>query len=69
VRSRSGTIAAAIDGEALTLPTPLRFRIHPLGLRLRVPKRSIRLAERRRARDVDVRELLTLVRGKGQHDG
>jgi diacylglycerol kinase family enzyme len=69
VRSRSGTIAAAIDGEALTLPTPLHFRIHPLGLRLRVPKRSIRRAERRRARDVDVRELLALVRGKGEHDG
>jgi diacylglycerol kinase family enzyme len=69
VRSRSGTVAAAIDGEALTLATPLRFRIHPLGLRLRVPEHSVRVAERRRARDVDVRALLSLVRGQDQRHG
>ena len=31
VRSRSGTAFAGVDGEALELPTPLRFRIHPRG--------------------------------------
>ena len=42
VRSRSGTAFAGIDGEALELPTPLRFRIHPQGLTLLVPARQPR---------------------------
>ncbi len=38
IRSRSGTAFAGIDGEALELATPLRFRIHPGGLTLLVPE-------------------------------
>jgi diacylglycerol kinase family enzyme len=48
VRSRSGTAFAGIDGEALELPTPLRFRIHLQGLTLLVPKGNIEAAEKRR---------------------
>jgi hypothetical protein len=31
-----GPIAAGIDGEAITLETPLRFRILPAALRVRI---------------------------------
>jgi diacylglycerol kinase family enzyme len=31
-----GPVAAGIDGEATTLDPPLRFRIHPLALRVRI---------------------------------
>jgi diacylglycerol kinase family enzyme len=65
VRSRSGTIAAGVDGEALVLDAPLVFRIHPGGLRLRLPADSLMAAERRRARDVDVRRLLAIAAGRG----
>lgn len=37
VRSRSGRVAAGVDGESLQLPTPVNFTIHPLGLTLLVP--------------------------------
>ena len=37
VRSRSGRALAGVDGEALDLPTPMQFEIHPGGLRLLVP--------------------------------
>ena len=50
VRSRSGTAFAGVDGEALELPTPLRFHIHPRGLTLLVPQGNLEAAERRRAR-------------------
>ncbi len=63
VRSRSGTAFVGIDGEALQLPTPLRFTIHPRGLRLLVPDGNLTEAERRRARDVSVRDLLAIARG------
>ncbi|MCU0311124.1 MAG: hypothetical protein MUE36_09280 [Acidimicrobiales bacterium] len=63
VRSRSGTVAAGVDGEALELEAPLRFRIHPRGLRLLVPEGNLTEAERRRARDVSVRDLLRIARG------
>lgn len=63
VRSRSGTAFAGIDGEALELPTPLRFRTHPRGLRLLVPSGNVEAAERRRARDVSVVDLVTIARG------
>jgi diacylglycerol kinase family enzyme len=63
VRSRSGTAFAGIDGEALELPTPLRFRIHPRGLTLLVPRGNIEAAERRRSRDVHVRDLLAVAAG------
>ncbi len=61
--SRSGRVAAGIDGEALELETPLRFRIHPRGLTLLVPHGNLEAALRRQARDVHVRDLLDLARG------
>ena len=63
VRSRSGTAFAGIDGEALELPTPLRFRIHPRGLRLLVPEGNLEVALSRRARDVHPRDLASLAAG------
>jgi diacylglycerol kinase family enzyme len=63
IRSKSGTAYAGIDGEALELPTPLRFRIHPRGLTLLVPAGNIEAAERRRARDVHVGDLLAVAAG------
>ena len=64
VRSRSGKAYAGIDGEALELDTPLEFRIHPRGLRLLVPEDNLTAAERRRARDISVRDLLDIARGR-----
>jgi len=63
VRSRSGTAFAGVDGEALELPTPLRFRIHPRGLRLLVPEGNLEVALRRRARAVRPDDLVTLAKG------
>ncbi len=63
VRSVAGTAAAGVDGEALVLDTPLQFRIHPRGLRLLVPEGNLTAAERRRARDVSVGDLVKLARG------
>ncbi len=60
VNSRSGSVFAGIDGEALELPTPLRFRIHPRGLRMLVPEGNSEASLRRRARDVHLRDLLRL---------
>ena len=62
-RSRSGDAFAGVDGEALHLPTPLRFEIHPRGLTLLVPASNIETAERRRARDVAIRDLVTVASG------
>jgi diacylglycerol kinase family enzyme len=63
VRSRSGTAFAGIDGEALELPTPLRFRIHPGGLRMLVPEGNLEAVIRRRARDVTLLDLVSIARG------
>jgi diacylglycerol kinase family enzyme len=63
VTSRSGMAYAGIDGEALELETPLRFRIHPEGLRLLVPQGSVEASLRRRARGAHLRDLLALARG------
>jgi diacylglycerol kinase family enzyme len=63
VRSRSGSAYAGIDGEALELPTPLRFEIHPRGLRLLVPEGNVMTAARRRARDVTFGDLIAVARG------
>lgn len=63
VRSRSGTAFVGVDGEALELATPLTFTIHPRGLRLLVPEGNLTAAERRRARDVSVSDLVALARG------
>jgi diacylglycerol kinase family enzyme len=65
VRSRSGWAYAGIDGEALQLETPLRFRIHPLGLRLLVPEGNVEASLQRRARNVRLGDLLRIA---GQSD-
>ncbi len=59
--------AAGIDGEALELETPLRFKIHPHGLTLLVPHGNLEAALRRQARDVHVRDLFDLARGRATH--
>jgi len=64
VRSRSGSVLAGIDGEALKLATPLRFTIHPLGLRLLVPASNLEAAHRRAARDVHIRNLVHISAGR-----
>lgn len=64
VRSRSGQVWAGVDGESLRLPTPLRFAIHPRGLRLLVPPETITAAERRRARGVSLTALTDIALGR-----
>jgi len=64
VRSRSGVAFAGMDGEALELDTPLRFRIHPRGLTLLVPEGNIEAAERRRRRDLRATDLLEIAAGR-----
>jgi diacylglycerol kinase family enzyme len=61
VRSRSGKAYAGIDGEALELETPLRFRMHARGLRLLVPEGSVEAAIRRESREIHLRDLVGLV--------
>ncbi len=63
VGSHSGTAYAGVDGEALEMDTPLRFKIHPLGLRLLVPEGNLVAAERHRARDVTLGDLVAVARG------
>jgi diacylglycerol kinase family enzyme len=63
VRSRSGSAYMGVDGEALEADTPLRFEIHPLGLRLYVPEGNLDEVERRRARDLRVADLMQIARG------
>jgi len=63
VHSRSGSAYAGIDGEALELSTPLRFGIHPGGLRMLVPHDNADAAVRRRARDVHLRDLARIALG------
>jgi diacylglycerol kinase family enzyme len=64
VRSRSGSAFAGIDGEALDLPTPLRFTIHPRGLRILVPDGNVTEAERRAARNISLGDLFTIAIGR-----
>jgi diacylglycerol kinase family enzyme len=63
IRSRSGTAYAGVDGEALTLDTPMTFRSHPEGLRMLVPEGNIEIALRRQSRGVHVRDLVHLASG------
>ncbi len=63
VRSRSGSAFAGVDGEALDLATPLEFRIHPEGLRIRVPAQSQDRLRRREARNISVSQLLRVAAG------
>jgi diacylglycerol kinase family enzyme len=64
ITSRSGMALAGVDGEALQLPTPLRFTIHPRGLRLLVPASNLEVAELRQARDVHVKDLVAVAMGR-----
>jgi diacylglycerol kinase family enzyme len=64
VRSRSGSAAAGIDGEAVDLSTPMRFEIHPRGLRVLVPPESVQTAEIRRTRGMQLRALVDVARGR-----
>jgi len=64
VRSRSGSAFAGVDGEALDLPTPLTFQIHPRGLRVRVPADSVDRLARRRARNIGVKDLFRVAAGQ-----
>lgn len=68
VRSRSGRAYAGIDGEALDLETPLRFEVHPQGLRLLVPEGNAAMAARRQAHDVHIRDLVSIARGRSPVD-
>ncbi len=63
VRSRSGSAFAGVDGEALDLPTPLEFRIHPGGLKLLVPSENIITAEKRRHRGFSLADLFSVAAG------
>ncbi len=63
VRSRSGKAFAGVDGEALEMETPMDFTIHPGGLRLLVPVGNLAVADRRRARQVTLGDLFSVVRG------
>jgi diacylglycerol kinase family enzyme len=69
VRSRSGRVYAGIDGEALELDSPLRFQIHPNGLRMLVPEGNIEAALRLQARDAHVKDVFALARGSDPHAG
>jgi diacylglycerol kinase family enzyme len=63
VRSRSGRAYAGVDGEALELDTPLEFEIHPQGLLLLVTEGNLSAADRRRARNISVGDLVAIARG------
>jgi diacylglycerol kinase family enzyme len=63
VDSRSGSAFAGVDGEALELPTPLRFHIHPGGLRMLVPEGNAEISLQRRAHDVRLPDLADIARG------
>jgi diacylglycerol kinase family enzyme len=67
VRSRSGDAFAGVDGEALHLPTPLRFEIHAGGLTLLVPEGNVEIAEKRRAREITIVDLAALAAGQEPH--
>ena len=44
--------------------TPMVFRIYPGGLRLLVPEGNLDAADRRRARNVSLHDLLDVARGR-----
>ncbi|MGI9528109.1 MAG: diacylglycerol/lipid kinase family protein, partial [Acidimicrobiia bacterium] len=64
VQSRAGTAYMGVDGEALEAETPLRFAIHPHGLRMLVPTGNPYAAEQRRARDRTVHKVLMVALGR-----
>ena len=64
VRSRSGTADVGIDGEALTLPTPLDFRIYPRGLTVLVPADNPEVTMTKHYRALGVTGLWDIARGR-----
>ncbi|WP_327344474.1 diacylglycerol/lipid kinase family protein [Streptomyces europaeiscabiei] len=71
VDADADTIPVGVDGEALTLPTPVRCRIHPRALRVRVPRDRPGVPRGRPPMDWHrVRHLaLTTMRRAAGHDG
>jgi diacylglycerol kinase family enzyme len=63
VRSRSGTAHAGVDGEALTLDTPLDFEIHPKGLSVLVPPNNPTITATKHYRHFGVRGLWNIALG------
>ena len=64
MRSRSGKVFAGVDGEALELETPLKFTIHPAGLRMLVPEGNRDAALHRAAREVHLHDMVDLMTGR-----
>ena len=64
VRSRSGRADAGIDGEALTLDTPLRFTIHHRGLQILVPRDNPAVTLTRHYRSFGVSGLWAIALGR-----
>lgn len=64
VHSKSGSAFMGVDGEALESSTPMRFRIHPGGLRMFMPTGNLQTAERRRARNLRVGDIASVAVGR-----
>jgi diacylglycerol kinase family enzyme len=64
VRSRSGVANAGVDGEALTLPTPLDFTIHPRGLAVLVPPDNPVATAERHFRSFGIKGLVDIAKGR-----
>lgn len=64
VRSRCGTANAGVDGEALTLATPLEFTIHPRGLAVLVPPDNPAATAERHYRGLGIAGLIDIARGR-----
>ena len=65
VDSHGGTAFAGVDGEALELATPMRFRIHPGGLTVMVPRDNPDAVRRIHARGVGLDDLIATATGSG----
>lgn len=64
VRSRGGSARIGVDGEALAMPTPIDFTIHPGGLTLLVPADNPRQTLTRHYRAVGIAGLVSIARGR-----
>jgi hypothetical protein len=60
----SAPIAAGVDGEALVLPSPLRFEIRPAALRVRVARHAPGLSPAASRRPATPRALLRIAAGR-----
>ena len=64
VRSRSGSANAGVDGESLTLETPLTFQIHPRGMTVLVPPDNPKVSAAKHYRAFGVSGLWDMARGR-----